>query len=45
MQVYNAMQLKNGAKTKENRMGSIIQPLQFLPAKEKDEEWAAWNIS
>jgi hypothetical protein len=44
MQVYNAMQLKNGAKTKENRMGSIIQPLQFLPAKEKDEEWAAWNL-
>ncbi len=44
MQVYNAMQLKKGAKTKENRMGSIIQPLQFLPAKEKDEEWAAWNL-
>ena len=44
MQVLNAMQLKNGAKTKENRMGSIIQPLQFLPAKEKDAEWAAWNL-
>jgi hypothetical protein len=44
MQVYNAMQLKNGAKVKQNRMGSITQPLQFIPKKEKDEEWAAWNL-
>jgi len=44
MQVYNAMQLKNGAKVKHNRMGSITQPLQFIPKKEKDDEWAAWNL-
>jgi hypothetical protein len=44
MQVYNALQLKNGAKTKQNRLGSITQPLQFLPKKDKDEEWAAWNL-
>ena len=44
MQVLNAMQLKNGAKTKQNRMGSITQPLQFLPKKSKDDEWAAWNV-
>lgn len=44
MQVYNALQLKKGAKTKQNRLGSITQPLQFLPKKEKDEEWAAWNL-
>ena len=44
MQVLNAMQLKSGAKTKANRMGSIIQPLQFLPKKDKDQEWAAWNL-
>ena len=44
MQVYNAMQLKNGAKVKQNRMGSITQPLQFIPKKDKDEEWAAWNL-
>ena len=44
MQVVSAMQLKKGAKTKENRMGAITQPLQFLPKKEKDKEWAAWNI-
>jgi hypothetical protein len=25
-------------------MGSITQPLQFLPKAEKDQEWAAWNL-
>jgi hypothetical protein len=44
MQVYNAMQLKKGAKVQHNRMGSITQPLQFLPKKQKDQEWAAWNL-
>jgi len=44
MQVYNALQLKKGAKTEQNRMGSITQPLQFLPKKDKTEEWAAWNL-
>ena len=44
MQVYNALQLKKGAKVDQNRMGSITQPLQFLSKKEKDEEWAAWNL-
>jgi hypothetical protein len=44
MQVYNAMQLKGGAKVKHNRMGSITQPLQFIPKTEKDQEWAAWNL-
>ena len=44
MQVYNAMQLKKGAKVQHNRMGSITQPLQFIPKNDKDEEWAAWNL-
>lgn len=44
MQVYNALQLKKGAKVEQNRMGSITQPLQFLSKKDKDEEWAAWNL-
>ena len=44
MEVYNALQLKKGAKVKHNRMGSITQPLQFLPKSEKDQEWAAWNL-
>jgi hypothetical protein len=44
MQVYNAMQLKKGAKVQHNRMGSITQPLQFISKKDKDDEWAAWNL-
>jgi hypothetical protein len=44
MQVYNALQLKKGAKVEQNRMGSVTQPLQFLSKKDKDEEWAAWNL-
>lgn len=44
MQVYNALQLKKGAKVERNRMGSITQPLQFLPKKKKNAEWAAWNL-
>jgi len=44
MQVYNALQLKKGAKVEQNRMGSIIQPLQFIPKTDKNEEWAAWNL-
>ena len=44
MQVLNAMQLKNGAKAEHNRIGNITQPLQFLSPKDKDGEWASWNI-
>lgn len=44
MKVYNALQLKNGAKIEQNRFQGLTQPLQFLPAKEKDEDWAAWNM-
>ena len=44
MQVYNAMQLKKGAKAEQTRMGTITQPLQFLSKKEKDGKWAAWNL-
>jgi hypothetical protein len=44
MQIYNALDLKKGAKANHNRMGSITQPLQFLSKKDKDDEWAAWNL-
>jgi len=44
MQVYNALQLKKGAKVEKNRIGSITQPLQFLSKNEKTDEWAAWNV-
>jgi hypothetical protein len=44
MKVYNALQLKNGAKAEQTRFQGVTQPLQFLPASEKDEDWAAWNM-
>ena len=44
MQVYNAMQLKAGAKVEANRMGSLTQPLQFISKTDKTEEWAGWNM-
>ena len=44
MQIINAIQAKNGAKTEHNRIGSITQPLQFLTKAEKDPQWAAWNL-
>jgi hypothetical protein len=44
MQIYNALQLKKGAKVEYNKMGTLIQPFQFVSEKEKDEEWRAWNL-
>lgn len=44
MEVLNAMDLKSGKKAKANRMGTITQPIQFLPFEDKDEEWTAWNM-
>lgn len=44
MQVYNAMDMKSGKKTEYNKLGTLTQPIQFLPYKEKDDEWRAWNL-
>jgi hypothetical protein len=44
MQIYNALDLKSGKKTEYNKMGTLVQPVQFLPEKEKDDEWRAWNL-
>lgn len=44
MNVMNAMQVKAGAKAQPNKLGTIVQPVQFIPRKEKDDEWSAWNI-
>jgi hypothetical protein len=44
MQIYNALDLKAGKKAEYNKMGTLTQPIQFLSAKEKDEEWRAWNL-
>ena len=44
MQIYNALQLKKGAKVEYNKMGTLTQPIQFLPKDKKDQEWGAWNL-
>lgn len=44
MKILNALDLKKGAKAKHNRLSSVSQPLQFVSNKEKDPEWAAWNM-
>ena len=45
MKVYNALQLKRGAKVDKGPVNaSLNQPLQFIPAKQKDADWAAWNL-
>lgn len=44
MLVINAMQTKKGAKTDHNRMGTLTQPIQFLPKDQKDGDWGAWNL-
>lgn len=44
MKILNALDLKSGKKADYTRMFSVSQPLQFLPADEKDEEWSAWNM-
>lgn len=41
MQIFNALNLKNGAKAEPNKLGSLTQPVQFLPEKEKDDQWRA----
>ena len=45
MSVLNAMQMKNGAKAEGGpTFSSLTQPIQFLPYKEKTDDWAAWNL-
>jgi len=45
MEVYNALQLKNGAKVEGyNQSSHFTQPIQFLPQDKKDQEWAMWNM-
>lgn len=47
MKVYNALQLKQGAKVKSSGYPSglnLTQPVQFLSSKKKNNNWAAWNL-
>jgi hypothetical protein len=43
--IYNALDLVvKGKKVQNNKFGTLIQPLQFLPQDEKDDQWAAMNM-
>jgi len=47
MKVFNALQLKQGAKAKSSGYPSglnLTQPIQFLSSKKKNKNWAAWNL-
>jgi hypothetical protein len=45
MRVFNAMQLKAGAKKEGGHVSSsLTQPIQFLSSKKKDDDWSAWNL-
>ena len=44
MKIYNALDLKKGKKAETKRLWAVSQPLQFIPKKEKDPEWTAWNL-
>ncbi len=44
MEIFNALQLKGGAKSKVDKTGTLICPPQFLPRKEKTFEWATSMI-
>jgi len=44
MEIYNAMQIKAGAKVEYNKMGTLNQPIQFISRDQKDKDWANWNL-
>ena len=46
MEIFNAMQLKAGATAESGypTTASLTQPIQFLPSKKKNDDWAAWNM-
>jgi hypothetical protein len=44
MKVLNAMDLVAGKTADYKKMGVLTQPVQFIPKKDKDEEWTAWNM-
>lgn len=44
MELLNALDIKKGKKTKKNKFGVFTQPIQFIPAIEKDDEWSKHNM-
>ena len=44
-QIFNALDLKNGAKVETgHKIGAFTQPIQFLARKDKNEAWANSNL-
>lgn len=44
MEIHNALDIKKGKRQEYNKMGTLTQPIQFIPAKDKDDEWHSWNM-
>lgn len=44
MLIYNALQVKAGAKIDKKTFSNLTQPIQFLPEKDKDDAWRAQNM-
>lgn len=44
MRILNALDIKNGARVEHNKLGHFSQPVQFLPEKEKDDDWVSANM-
>jgi len=42
--IFNALQLKAGATSEYNRMGTLTRPIQFILTSQKTQEWGAWNM-
>lgn len=44
VKIYNALEIKAGAKIDRTRLGVLTQPIQFLLTKDKDDDWREWNM-
>ena len=44
MEVLSSFDLLNGKRTEQTYMGTLQQPIQFIPKAQKTQEWAAWNL-
>lgn len=44
MEILNALDLQSGKKSQRTSLYGYSQPLQFIPKKKKNKEWAAWNM-
>lgn len=44
MELLSAMDIVNGKTATQTSMGPLVQPIQFIPRKAKNDEWKAWNM-